>query len=91
MTGIAIDFHNIPGAMMRVFNCVTRRGLLIQVVWCAPAGDRHRATMLIEAPPITVEQIIRELENTVGVDRVELLEGPQAEDLIQKTLSGIPS
>lgn len=91
MTGVAIDFHNVPGAMMRVFNCFTRRGLLIQAVWCVPAGDRHRATVLVEAQPITVEQIIRELESTVGVDRVERREGPQAEELLQKMLSGIPS
>ncbi len=81
MTGLAIFFFNIPGAMMRVLNCVTRRGLLIQAVWCAPVGECHRATVLLEAPPITVDQIVRELESTVGVDRVERLEPPRAEQL----------
>jgi acetolactate synthase small subunit len=84
MTGLAISFHNIPGAMMRVLNCVTRRGLLIEAVWCAPEGDRHRATLLFEAPPITVDQIVRELESTVGVDRVERLDKPQVERLTQQ-------
>ena len=89
MTGIAIYFFNIPGAMMRVLNCFTRRGLLIQAVWCAPVGDpgpagaeaRHRATVLVEAKPITIEQIVRELNSTVGVDQVEMLEKPSAEQL----------
>src|SRR3989304_1595199 len=78
MTGLAIYFHNIPGAMMRVLNCFTRRGLLIEAVWCAPVDDHHRATVLVEAPPITVDQIVRELESTVGVDRVERLDESQA-------------
>ena len=80
-TGLAIYFHNIPGAMMRVLNCFARRGLRIQAVWCAPVGDHHRATVLVEAQPITMDQIIRELESTVGVDRVERLETPRAEQL----------
>ena len=81
MTGIAIYFFNIQGAMMRVLNCFTRRGLIIQAVWCAPVGDRHRATVLVEAQPITVEQIVRELESTVGVDRIERLNPTEVEQL----------
>ena len=81
MTGVAIYFHNIPGAMMRVLNCFTRRGLVLQAVWCAPVGDRHRATVLVEAKPITIEQTVRELIGTVGVDQVEVLEPPTAEQL----------
>ncbi|MBI3896641.1 MAG: hypothetical protein HY313_11995 [Acidobacteria bacterium] len=81
MTGVAIYFFNISGAMMRVLNCFTRRGLIIQAVWCAPVGDRHRATVLVEAKPITIEQIVRELNSTVGVDQVEILEKPRAEQL----------
>ena len=79
MTGLAIYFHNIPGAMMRVLNCFTRRGLIIEAVWCAPLGDRHRATVLVAAPSITVDQIVRELESTVGVDSVERLDELQAQ------------
>jgi acetolactate synthase small subunit len=82
MDGLAVSFHNIPGAMMRVLNCFTRRGLLIEAVWCAPVNDGgHRATVLVEAPPITMDQIVRELESTVGVDHVTRLEKPQAEAL----------
>ena len=88
MTGLAISFHNIPGAMMRVLNCFTRRGLLIEAVWCAPLGDHHRATVLVEAQPITVDQIVRELESTVGVDQVERLEKPQVEQLAQGNAPG---
>ena len=87
MTGLAISFHNIPGAMMRVLNCFTRRGLLIEAVWCAPVDDHHRATVLGAAPPITVDQIVRELESTVGVDGVERLDEPQVEQLTQKYAS----
>jgi acetolactate synthase small subunit len=79
MTGLAIYFFNIPGAMMRVLNCFSRRGLVIEAVWCAPVGERHRATVLVEAAPITMEQIVRELESTVGVDHVEALDKPSAE------------
>lgn len=85
MTAVTVDFHNIPGAMMRVLNCFTRRGLLLQAVWCGPVGDRHRANVVVEAQPITIEQIVRELESTVGVDRVERLDPAQAEQLLQST------
>jgi len=85
MDGLAITFHNIPGAMMRVLNCFTRRGLLIEAVWCAPAGDgSHRGTVLVEAPQITMDQIVRELESTVGVDRVERLETARVEELTRQ-------
>ena len=83
MTGLAIYFHNIPGAMMRVLNCFTRRGLIIEAVWCAPLGDRHRATVLVEAQPITMDQIVRELESTVGVDSVERLDESQTQQWTQ--------
>ncbi len=66
---------------MRVLNCFTRRGLLIQSAWCVPSGDRHCATVLVEAAPLTMEQIVRELESTVGVDRVEALEKARVEQL----------
>lgn len=78
MDGLTISFHNIPGAMMRVLNCFTRRGLRIEAVWCAPMEDHHLATVLVEAPPITLSQIVRELESTVGVDRVDRLDETQA-------------
>jgi len=81
MIGLAVDFHNIPGAMMRVLNCFTRRGLVIEAVWCVPMGEQHRATVLTAAPPVTIDQIVRELESTVGVDRVERLEAAAVEQL----------
>ena len=91
MTGLAIDFFNIPGAMMRVLNCFTRRGLLIHAVWCAPSGDRHRATVLTEASPLTMEQIVRELESTVGVDRVKALEQSQTDKLAKLQAAELPT
>ncbi len=90
MTGLTIYFFNIPGAMMRVLNCFTRRGLLIQAVWCVPSGERHRAIVLVEAAPLTVEQIVRELESTVGVDRVEEIDKNRVEQL-SKFESEIPA
>jgi len=88
MMAIGVDFHNIPGAMMRVLNCFTRRGVVIQVVQCGPAGGYHRATVLADAEPpeaesIRIDQIVRELESTVGVDRVERLDAAQAEQVLQ--------
>jgi len=91
MTGLAIDFFNIPGAMMRVLNCFTRRGLTIESVWCAPSEKRHRATVLTEASPLTMEQIIRELESTVGVDRVATLSATQAETLAKLPSPALPT
>ena len=91
MTALTVDFHNIPGALMRVLNCFTRRGLVIQRVWSGPAGDRHRATVLVEAQPITVEQIVRELESTVGVDRIERLNPSEVEQLTQWRFPEVPA
>ena len=68
---------------MRVLNCFTRRGLLSEALWSARVGDHHRATVLVEAPPIAVDQIVRELESTVGVDRVERLDESQAQQWTQ--------
>ena len=83
LTGLVVDFHNIPGAMMRVLNCFTRRGLLIQAVECRPLGSRHRARVVVEAQPITIEQTVRELESTVGVDAVSPMDPTQAAHLLQ--------
>ena len=77
MNGLAISFHNIPGAMMRVLNCFTRRGLTIEATWIARANSHYRATVLVEAAPMTMDQIVRELESTVGVDGVERLDEAQ--------------
>ena len=87
LTGLVVDFHNIPGAMMRVLNCFTRRGLLIEAVECRPAGDRHRARVVVEAQPITIEQTIRELESTVGVDSVSPMDPATAERLLHGSQS----
>ena len=83
MTGLAVYFFNIPGAMMRVFNCFTRRGLLIERVHCSPADNRHCALVLVDATPAAIVQIVRELESTVGVHQVECLD-PQAVEQIAK-------
>ncbi len=82
LTGIAVEFHNIPGALMRVLNCFTRRGLLIEAVDCHPAGDRHRARVVVQAQPITIEQTVRELESTVGVDSVSRMDSAAATALL---------
>ena len=82
-TGLIVEFHNIPGALMRVLNCFTRRGLVIDAVQCGPAGERHRARVVVEAQPITIEQTVRELESTVGVDLVALMDPAEAARLLQ--------
>ncbi len=90
MTGLAIYFFNIPGALMRALNCFTRRGLLIHSVWCAPVGECHRATVLVESAPATTDQIVRELESTVGVERVERLEKSRADELAKLGAEAVP-
>ena len=85
LTGLVVDFHNIPGAMMRVLNCFTRRGLLIQAVECRPHGDRHRARVVVEAQPTTIEQTVRELESTVGVGSISPMESSEAAQLIEQS------
>ena len=87
MTGIAIYFFNIPGAMMRVLNCFTRRGLVIDAVECGPAGDHHRARVVVEAQPITIDRTVRELESTVGVDSVAPMDPAAAANLLHATHS----
>lgn len=82
-TGLIVEFHNIPGALMRVLNCFTRRGLVIDAVECRPAGARHRARVVVEAQPITIEQTIRELESTVGVDSVAPMGSAEAMQMLQ--------
>ena len=82
ITGLTVDFHNIPGAMMRVLNSFTRRGLVIQAVQCGPVGDHHQAHVVVEALPITMEQTIRELESTVGVDAVAPISTQQIDRLL---------
>ena len=84
-TGLIVEYHNIPGALMRVLNCFTRRGLVIDAVECGPAGDRHRARVVVEAQPITIEQTVRELESTVGVDSVSPMDPAQANQLLQNS------
>ena len=84
-TGLIVEYHNIPGALMRVLNCFTRRGLVIDAVQCGPAGDRHRARVVVEAQPITIEQTVRELESTVGVDSVSPMDPAQANQLLQNS------
>jgi acetolactate synthase small subunit len=83
LTGLVVEYHNIPGAMMRVLNCFTRRGLLIEAVHCGPAGDHHRASVVVEAQPITIEQTVRELESTVGVASVSPMDPAAAAQLLQ--------
>jgi acetolactate synthase small subunit len=82
ITGLTVDFHNIPGALMRVLNCFTRRGLVIQAVVAGPADGHHRARVVVEAQPITIEQTVRELESTVGVERVSPMDTTQALQLL---------
>ena len=86
-TGLIVEYHNIPGALMRVLNCFTRRGLVIDAVECGPTGDRHRARVVVEAQPITIEQTIRELESTVGVDSVAPMDPAAAANLLHATHS----
>jgi acetolactate synthase small subunit len=81
-TGLIVEFHNIPGALMRVLNCFTRRGLVIDAVECRPAGARHRARVVVEAQPITIEQTVRELESTVGVDLVTPMDAAEAAHMV---------
>jgi len=73
--------------MMRVLNCFTRRGLLIEAVHCGPAGDHHRAQVVVDAQPITIEQTVRELESTVGVDSVSPMDPAAAAQLLRSTAS----
>jgi acetolactate synthase small subunit len=82
LTALSVDYHNIPGALMRVLNTFTRRGLVIQAVQAGPLGGHHRATVAVEAQPITIEQIVRELESTVGVESISQLPTEQAENLL---------
>ena len=62
-----IRYRNSQGALMRILNAVSRRGLDLPSVHAEYAGRDHLATMLLEVSHKQVGQLFREWHSIVDV------------------------
>ncbi len=67
---VEIRYHNRQGALLRILNAVSRRGLDLPYVLAESAGDLHQATLLLEVTPIQLAQLGREWRSIVDVVEV---------------------
>lgn len=64
---VEIRYRNRQGALLRILNAVSRRGLDIPYVLAESAGDSHQATLLLEVTSIQLAQLGREWRSIVDV------------------------
>lgn len=62
-----IRYRNAQGALMRILNAVSRRGLDLTSVHAEYAGQDHSVTLLLELNPRQVGQLNREWHSIVDV------------------------
>ncbi|MGH9535784.1 MAG: hypothetical protein ACRD2E_13115 [Terriglobales bacterium] len=67
---VQIRYHNRQGALLRILNAVSRRGLDFPYVLAEPAGEAHQATLLLEVNPTQLAQLGREWRAIVDVVEV---------------------
>ncbi len=65
-----IRYRNSQGALMRILNAVSRRGLDLSSVHAEYAGQDHLATMLLDVSQKQVGQLYREWNAIVDVIHV---------------------
>jgi acetolactate synthase small subunit len=65
-----IRYRNSQGALMRILNAVSRRGLDLSSVHAEYAGQDHLATILLEVSQKQVGQLYREWNAIVDVIHV---------------------
>lgn len=70
-----IRYRNAQGALMRILNAVSRRGLDLTTVHAEYAGDDYALTMLLEATQKQVGQLYREWYSIVDVIQVRSTAG----------------
>jgi acetolactate synthase small subunit len=62
-----IRYRNAQGALMRILNAVSRRGLDLPSVHAEAAGQEHAVTMLLEVTHKQIGQLSREWYGIVDV------------------------
>lgn len=62
-----VRYRNAQGALMRILNAVSRRGLDLTSVHAEYAGGDHLVTMLLDASHKQVGQLFREWHSIVDV------------------------
>jgi acetolactate synthase small subunit len=62
-----IRYRNAQGALMRILNAVSRRGLDLPSVHAEAAGHEHSVTLLIEVTQKQIGQLCREWYGIVDV------------------------
>jgi acetolactate synthase small subunit len=62
-----IRYRNAQGALMRILNAVSRRGLDLTSVHADAAGQEHSVTMLLEVTHKQIGQLSREWHGIVDV------------------------
>lgn len=65
-----IRYRNTQGALMRILNAASRRGLDIPLVHAQPAEHDHQVTLALEVNPKQVGQLYREWYAIPDVIRV---------------------
>jgi acetolactate synthase small subunit len=65
-----IRYRNAQGALMRILNAVSRRGLDLTSVHAEYAGQDHAVTLLLEVPHKQIGQLYREWHAIVDVIEV---------------------
>jgi acetolactate synthase small subunit len=67
MQAFHIRYRNAQGALMRILNAVSRRGLDLPSVHAEAAGQEHSVTMLLEVTHKQIGQLSREWYGIVDV------------------------
>ncbi|MGA6980310.1 MAG: hypothetical protein WBZ11_02025 [Candidatus Sulfotelmatobacter sp.] len=62
-----IRYHNSQGALMRILNAVSRRGLDLGSVHAEPGVEHHEVALLLEVTPKQIGQLYREWFSIVDV------------------------
>src|SRR5260370_40760499 len=65
-----IRYRNAQGALMRILNAVSRRGLDLTSVHAEYAGQDHAVTLLLQVTPKQTGQLYREWHAIVDVMEV---------------------
>ncbi len=65
-----IRYRNAQGALMRILNAISRRGLDLTSVHADAAGEEHAVTLQLEASQKQIGQLCREWYSIVDVIEV---------------------
>jgi acetolactate synthase small subunit len=83
-----IRYRNAQGALMRILNAVSRRGLDLTSVHAEAAGQEHSVTMLLEVTHKQIGQLSREWYGIVDV--IDVRSSAAAQELEQREVAWTP-